>query len=67
MGSKVCMEGAEMITGAAYNQPDIDTNPEKYGCLPLDQYFWYNSGHMTSHVHQILATEVRQYLVGRSA
>ncbi|EME84486.1 carbohydrate esterase family 16 protein [Pseudocercospora fijiensis CIRAD86] len=61
--------GIRNITGycAAYNQPDIDTDPEKYGCLPLDQYFWFNSGHMTSHVHQILAAELRQYLVNLSA
>jgi len=31
---------------AAYNQPETAANPEVYGCLPLDQYFWYNSGHM---------------------
>ncbi|KAF2796025.1 carbohydrate esterase family 16 protein [Melanomma pulvis-pyrius CBS 109.77] len=31
---------------AAYNQLDVLTTPEKYGCLPLDQYFWYNSGHL---------------------
>ncbi|KAF7189560.1 Acetylesterase [Pseudocercospora fuligena] len=61
--------GFKNITGycAAYNQPDIDTDSEKYGCLPLDQYFWYNSGHMTSHVHRVLAAEVQQYLAARSA
>ena len=29
-----------------YNQPDVITNPEKYNCAPLDEYFWYNSLHM---------------------
>jgi phospholipase/lecithinase/hemolysin len=29
-----------------YAQLDVLTEPEKYGCLPLDEYFWYNSGHM---------------------
>lgn len=28
---------------AAYNQPLPVT---QYGCLPLEDYFWYNSGHM---------------------
>ncbi len=27
----------------AYNQP---LPVEQYGCLPLDEYFWYDSGHM---------------------
>lgn len=30
----------------AYNQLDVLQNPAKYGCNPLDEYFWYNSGHM---------------------
>ncbi|ORY56356.1 uncharacterized protein BCR38DRAFT_356006 [Pseudomassariella vexata] len=30
----------------AYNQLDVLTDPNKYGCQPLDEYFWYNSGHM---------------------
>ncbi|KAK5806529.1 hypothetical protein VI817_000787 [Penicillium citrinum] len=48
---------------AGYNQPDIEENYSNYGCpTPLDQYFWFNSGHMTSHVHQILAEELQQWL-----
>lgn len=50
---------------AGYNQPDIDTNYKAYGCpTPLDTYFWFNSGHMTSHVHQILAEELEDWLKG---
>jgi hypothetical protein len=30
----------------AYAQLDVLTDPGKYGCQPLDEYFWYNSGHM---------------------
>ncbi|KAF4155215.1 hypothetical protein CNMCM8927_008834 [Aspergillus lentulus] len=41
---------------AGYNEPDIGTNYRAYGCpTPLDTYFWYNSGHLTSHVHKELA------------
>lgn len=25
---------------------DVLVHPEAHGCLPLDEYFWYNSGHM---------------------
>ncbi|KAI0399565.1 hypothetical protein F4802DRAFT_612077 [Xylaria palmicola] len=31
---------------ADYADPDVQDFPEQHGCLPLDQYFWYNSGHM---------------------
>ena len=47
---------------AAYNQPDILTDPEKYSCLLQDEYFWFNSGHMTSHVHKILAGALEEFL-----
>ncbi|THW28297.1 lysophospholipase A [Aureobasidium pullulans] len=52
------------VTGycASYNQPYINQAPESYGCLPLDEYAWFNNGHMTSHVHEILAKEVAQFL-----
>ncbi|KAI1306133.1 hypothetical protein F5Y03DRAFT_406163 [Xylaria venustula] len=29
-----------------YADPDVQEHPERHGCLPLDDYFWYNSGHM---------------------
>ncbi|KAI0438592.1 hypothetical protein F4803DRAFT_569466 [Xylaria telfairii] len=29
-----------------YADPDVLVRPELHGCLPLDEYFWYNSGHM---------------------
>ncbi|CAG8306829.1 unnamed protein product [Penicillium salamii] len=48
---------------AGYDQPDIAVNYENYGCpTPLDEYFWFNSGHMTSHVHKILARQVERWL-----
>ncbi|PWY73642.1 lysophospholipase A [Aspergillus heteromorphus CBS 117.55] len=52
---------------AGYDQPDIEWNYQAYGCpTPLSTYFWYNSGHMTSHVHEILAGAVRDKLGGWS-
>ncbi|PYH87918.1 lysophospholipase A [Aspergillus ellipticus CBS 707.79] len=52
---------------AGYDQPDIGWNYKAYGCpTPLDTYFWYNSGHMTSHVHEILAGAVLDKLRGWS-
>lgn len=47
---------------AAYDQPFINEDSESYGCLPLDKYFWFNTGHLTSHVHEILAGEVAKFL-----
>lgn len=39
-----------------YNQPDIKSSPEKYGCgRGLDTYLWYNSGHLTSRVHEVFS------------
>ncbi|KAL4903599.1 hypothetical protein BDW74DRAFT_179596 [Aspergillus multicolor] len=50
---------------AGYKQPDIETEYQKYGCLtPLDTYFWYNSGHITSRVHEILAEGLERTLKG---
>ncbi|KAG9827420.1 carbohydrate esterase family 16 protein, partial [Aureobasidium melanogenum] len=56
--------GIKNVTGycESYDQPYIDIEPEAYGCLPLEQYAWFNDGHMTSHVHEILAKEVGQFL-----
>jgi phospholipase/lecithinase/hemolysin len=45
-----------------YNQPDILTNPEKYGCTELNSYLWYNSGHLTSHTHKIFAKALSTWL-----
>lgn len=47
---------------ASYDQPNINTDPASYGCLPLSQYFWFNTGHLTSHVHQILAGKLKTWL-----
>jgi phospholipase/lecithinase/hemolysin len=45
-----------------YNQPDILANPGKYGCTALDTYFWYNSGHLTSHTHKIFSKALSKWL-----
>lgn len=48
---------------AGYDQPDIETNYRAYGCpTPLDTYFWFNSGHMTSHTHRLLTAELEDWL-----
>ncbi|KAK5114795.1 hypothetical protein LTR85_010108 [Meristemomyces frigidus] len=47
---------------AAYDQPYIISDPAMYGCQPLSEFFWFNTGHMTSHTHKILATEVEKFL-----
>jgi phospholipase/lecithinase/hemolysin len=44
----------------SYDQPYVDTEPQRYGCLPLNEYVWFNDGHLTSRVHEILATELRR-------
>ncbi|KAF2149251.1 carbohydrate esterase family 16 protein [Myriangium duriaei CBS 260.36] len=49
-----------------YDQPYINEDPGRYGCLPLSEYFWFNTGHLTSRVHEILAGEVERFLDGRS-
>jgi phospholipase/lecithinase/hemolysin len=46
----------------SYDQPYISTEPQRYGCLPLNEYAWFNDGHLTSRVHEILAKEVRRFL-----
>jgi phospholipase/lecithinase/hemolysin len=45
-----------------YDAPDIATNYAAYGCLPIDEYFWYNTGHITYKVHEYLAKAVGKFL-----
>jgi phospholipase/lecithinase/hemolysin len=45
-----------------YNAPDIGTNYAAYGCLPIEEYFWYNTGHITWKVHEYLAKAVGEFL-----
>lgn len=45
-----------------YNAPDIDTNYAAYGCLPIEDYFWYNSVHITWPIHRHLAEAVGKSL-----
>ena len=49
-----------------YDAPDIATNYANYGCLPINEYFWYNSGHITYYVHELLAAAVKKYLIRES-
>ncbi|KAK1585034.1 uncharacterized protein LY79DRAFT_581320 [Colletotrichum navitas] len=50
----------------AYKAWDIDTNYVTYGCQPIGQYFWYNSGHVTYSVHKVLADKVEEFLLRKS-
>ncbi|KAF2477473.1 lysophospholipase A [Lindgomyces ingoldianus] len=59
--------GFKNTTGycTAYNQPDILTDPGKYGCLPQKEYFWFNTGHLTWRTHEVLTGFLREFLEGR--
>ncbi|KAB5571848.1 lysophospholipase A [Coniochaeta sp. 2T2.1] len=61
--------GVRNTTGfcAGYLQADVLTDPGKYGCpVSVGEYFWFNSGHMTSHVHEVMAPDVERFLRERS-
>ncbi|KAN0089871.1 carbohydrate esterase family 16 protein [Hyaloscypha variabilis] len=49
-----------------YDAPDIATNYAAYGCLPIQEYFWYDAGHITWKVHEFLAGAVGKFLDGES-
>ncbi|KAI1879206.1 hypothetical protein JX265_002160 [Neoarthrinium moseri] len=49
-----------------YAQLEVLTKPEEYGCRPLDEYFWYNSGHMSSHTHKIMVPNLIEFLEAQS-
>ncbi|KAF9637614.1 hypothetical protein BFW01_g8510 [Lasiodiplodia theobromae] len=46
----------------SYAQPDILWNYAEYGCRPISEYFWFNSGHITFTVHEIIAKELLKQL-----
>ncbi|GME48479.1 lysophospholipase a [Neofusicoccum parvum] len=46
----------------SYAQADILWNYAGYGCQPISEYFWFNSGHITFTVHEIIADEVLRQL-----
>ncbi|KAH9885706.1 carbohydrate esterase family 16 protein [Xylariomycetidae sp. FL2044] len=50
----------------AFDQAAVQQTPEKFGCLPLNRYFWYNSGHMSSQVHKVMAPDIEKLLLGES-
>lgn len=56
--------GIQNTTSFCPNQtaPDIATNYAAYGCLPLDKYFWFNSGHLTSHTHKVFTPFLKSFL-----
>ncbi|KAH6886295.1 hypothetical protein B0T10DRAFT_443602 [Thelonectria olida] len=41
-----------------YKNATVVTDPEAFGCTPIDGYFWFDSGHITSHVHKLLAKDL---------
>ncbi|KAL0254545.1 hypothetical protein SLS55_010022 [Diplodia seriata] len=46
----------------SYAQSDILWNYAAYGCQPISEYFWLNSGHITFTVHEIIAKELLKQL-----
>jgi phospholipase/lecithinase/hemolysin len=49
---------------AAWNQPGVVADATVYGCLPMNEYFWFNTAHLTTRMHEILAVEVKKFLSG---
>jgi phospholipase/lecithinase/hemolysin len=49
-----------------FDAPDIATNFAAYGCSPIQDYFWYNTGHITFRIHQLLAEAVSAFLLQQS-
>ncbi|KAH7145375.1 putative lysophospholipase A [Dactylonectria estremocensis] len=49
-----------------YNNETVLKDPGVFGCTPLDSYFWYNSGHLSSHVHKLMAKDLVGYLKAES-
>jgi len=49
-----------------FDAPDIATNFAAYGCLPIPEYFWYNTGHITFRIHEFLAGAVNDFLVDQA-
>ncbi|KAJ2982019.1 hypothetical protein NUW58_g6538 [Xylaria curta] len=45
-----------------FADPDVLERPELHGCLPLDDYFWYNAGHMSSHTHKVMTRNMENFL-----
>ncbi|KAF1344469.1 hypothetical protein BDV97DRAFT_393066 [Delphinella strobiligena] len=48
----------------AYDQRGVETHPGAFGCLPLEEYFWFNAGHLSGRVHEVLAGMVGRVLLG---
>ncbi|KAH7013365.1 hypothetical protein EDB80DRAFT_774656 [Ilyonectria destructans] len=51
---------------SASNQwPQVVENPTQFGCVPVSEYFWFNSGHIGTRVHKALADGVEKFLCER--
>lgn len=50
-----------------YDAPDIAMNYAAYGCAPIPEYFWYNSGHITWRVHELMAGALDGFLRNESS
>ncbi|KAI5293759.1 hypothetical protein KEM52_005249 [Ascosphaera acerosa] len=61
--------GFTNVTGicTAYDQADVQWNYGKYGCQPIEEYFWFNTGHITYPVHRLLASRLDSFLREKSA
>ncbi|CAJ2513054.1 Uu.00g011730.m01.CDS01 [Anthostomella pinea] len=58
------MYGVHNITDfcPGYNNSTVLTDPGAFGCAPLDGYYWFNQGHITSHIHELIADDLRGFL-----
>ncbi|KAI8062633.1 GDSL lipase/esterase [Gongronella butleri] len=54
--------GFKNVTGFC---PDV-AHPQQHGCDPINDYFWLNDLHPTTHVHKVFADQLRNELNGLS-
>ncbi|KPM43942.1 hypothetical protein AK830_g2598 [Neonectria ditissima] len=45
--------------------PQVVDDPASFGCLPVSEYFWFDSAHIGTKIHKALADGVRRFLEER--
>ncbi|KAF2106524.1 lysophospholipase A [Lophiotrema nucula] len=45
-----------------YLNATVLTDPGAFGCTDLNGYFWFNSGHLTSHMHKVMSADLIPFL-----
>lgn len=46
--------------------PQVLLDPERFGCVPLREYFWFDAGHISSRAHEVMVEDLRPFLRGES-